>query len=99
MRRTDCSEILKALSEPSRLRLVKTLLRRSLSVNELADALAISQYHVSKHLRVLRHAGIVQPHANGQRREYDIPPKIRARIAGPRLDFGCCTFRFDRIEA
>ncbi len=77
MRRTDCSEILNALSEPNRVRVVKTLRRRSMSVNEPADMLAISQYNVSKHLRVLRHAGIVQPHANGQGREYDIPQDPR----------------------
>ncbi len=101
MRRTDCSEILKALSDRSRMRLVKTLLARDFGVNDLATALELSQYNVSKHLRVLKHAGIVQVRSVGTRREYGIAPKFRDQIdaGGKTLDFGCCTFRFDRLSS
>lgn len=83
------------------MRLVKTLLASSRSVNELATQLAVSQYNVSKHLRVLRHVGIVHSRINGPRREYSIAPKIRPKFNATeqQLDFGCCTFRFDRIRS
>ena len=53
---------LKALSDPTRMRLVK-LLRESggaLCVNALAHRLGVTQSAVSQHLRVLRHARLVR---------------------------------------
>ena len=99
MRRTDCTEILKALADPNRLRLVGALATRELSVNDLARKLALSQYNVSKHLRVLRHAGIVTVRAEGTSRRYAIAPKLDLRVdqKGKVLDFGCCSFDFDRL--
>ncbi len=101
MRRTDCSEILKALSDPSRLRLVKALVAGELSVNDLATKLSLSQYNVSKHLRVLRHAGIVTARAQGTQRHYAIAPKLEVRVDenGKILDFGCCSFDFNRLAS
>ncbi|MGI8889709.1 MAG: ArsR/SmtB family transcription factor [Chthoniobacterales bacterium] len=101
MRRTDCSDILKALSDPSRVRLVNALVARELSVNDLAAKLDISQYNVSKHLRVLRHAGIVTVRAEGTRRRYAIAPKLDVRVDenGKILDFGCCSFDFNRLAS
>ena len=68
-------------------------------VHEITDHLDLSQYNTSKHLRVLKHAGIVDVRALGQRREYFIAKTFRRRLAraGPTLDFGCCTFRFDKL--
>ncbi|MDQ6913742.1 MAG: metalloregulator ArsR/SmtB family transcription factor [Verrucomicrobiota bacterium] len=99
MRRTDCTEILKALADRNRIRLVSALVARELSVNDLAAALALSQYNVSKHLRVLRHAGIVSVRAAGTSRKYAIAPKFNQRIdpKSKTLDFGCCSFDFDRL--
>ena len=99
MRRTDCTDVLKALADQTRVRLVKKLLAAESGVNDLADALHLSQYNVSKHLRVLKHAGIVQVRSHGTRREYSIAPKLRERLKADKvmLDFGCCSFRFDRL--
>ena len=95
----DCTEILKALADRTRQRIVKALLAADLGVNDLSDQLDVSQYNTSKHLRVLKHAGIVDVRALGQRREYFIAKTFRRRLAreGPTLDFGCCTFRFDKL--
>jgi len=95
----DCSEILKALSDRSRQRIVKALLSSDLGVNELTEALGLSQYNTSKHLRILKEAGIVDVRALGQRREYFIAKGFRRRIesGGMVLDFGCCTFRMDKL--
>ena len=95
----DCTEILKALADRTRQRIVKALLAADVSVNELTERLDLSQYNTSKHLRVLKEAGIVEVRALGQRREYSIAPTLRRRLQreGPVLDFGCCTFRFDQL--
>jgi DNA-binding transcriptional ArsR family regulator len=95
----DCTSILKALADRSRLRLVKLLLAEDRSVNDLAGELEISQYNVSKHLRVLKHAGIVDVRAVAQRREYFIARRFRKRLQkdGPVLDCGCCSFDFSKL--
>jgi len=99
MPKTDCTDILKALADRSRMRIVKSLLAKSSGVNELGESLKISQYNVSKHLRILREAGIVDVEPDGTRREYFIVPTFRERLQkeGDVLDFGCCSFRFDRL--
>ena len=99
MPKTDCTDILKALSDRSRMRIVKALLAKEHGVNDLAEALGISQYNVSKHLRILREAGIVDVEPDGTRREYCIVETFRERMKkeGPVLDFGCCSFRFDQL--
>ena len=95
----DCTDILKALADRTRQRLVKALLAEDLGVNDLSERLDVSQYNTSKHLRVLKHAGIVDVRAIGQRREYFIAATFRHRLQreGATLDFGCCTFRMDKL--
>ncbi len=99
MPKVDCLEILKALADRTRLRLIKALRNDALGVNELTEQLGISQYNTSKHLRVLKQAGIVDVRAIGARREYFIATTFRRRLEreGNTLDFGCCTFSFDKL--
>lgn len=96
---TDCTDILKALADRSRQRIVKALLTEDLGVNELTERLGLSQYNTSKHLRVLKEAGIVDMRPLGQKREYFIATNFRRRIEreGTTLDFGCCTFRMNEL--
>lgn len=90
---------LKALADESRLRIVGALIKRPLHVNALAEKLGTSQYNVSKHLRILRQAGLVDCEIKANRREYVIAAHLRRRLARNKnlLDLGCCTFRFDRL--
>jgi len=89
---------LKALADRSRLRIVRTLLDQALTVNDLSERLGISQYNVSKHLRILREAGLVEATKMANRREYAIPSKHRGQPAEkPVLDLGCLLFRFDEL--
>ena len=99
MPKSDCTDILKALADRSRMRIVKALLANPHGVNELAEELKISQYNVSKHLRILREAGIIEVHPNGTRREHSVVPAFRERLRKENntLDFGCCSFRFDQL--
>jgi len=95
----NCTDILKALADRTRQRIVKALLGAELNVNQLSEKLGLSQYNTSKHLRILKQAGIVNVRAIGQQREYSITPTFRRRIArkGVTLDFGCCTFRMNQL--
>jgi len=95
----DCTSILKALSDRTRMQLVKRLLAGDHGVNDLSAHLDLSQYNVSKHLRILKHAGIVDVRAVAQRREYFIAKPFRKRLhkEGLTLDFGCCSFDFSKL--
>ncbi len=97
----DCTDILKALADRTRQRLVRALIEKDLGVNALSEQLGISQYNTSKHLRVLKQAGIVDVRADAQRREYFIAAVFRNRLdrEGALLDFGCCSFRVDQLHA
>lgn len=55
------TEVFKALADGTRLRIVRLILSAEcpVCVCELADALDVPQYQVSRHLAVLRHAGLV----------------------------------------
>ena len=63
------------LAEPSRRRILDLLRERERPVNELVEALRVSQPAVSKHLRVLREAGIVEARVDAQRRLYRVRPE------------------------
>ena len=56
----DCIAALKALGELSRLRIMRLLLKEQLGVNDISKRLKMSQYNTSKHLRILREAGLLQ---------------------------------------
>jgi DNA-binding transcriptional ArsR family regulator len=58
------------LAEPTRRRILDLLRERERSVGELVDELDQSQPGVSKHLRVLREAGLVDVRQDAQRRWY-----------------------------
>ena len=60
------------LAEPNRRRILDLLLDAERSVGDLVDALSVSQPAVSKHLRVLRDAGLVEVRTDAQRRIYRI---------------------------
>ncbi|HEU4421495.1 MAG TPA: metalloregulator ArsR/SmtB family transcription factor [Pilimelia sp.] len=60
------------LAEPTRRRILDALRRSDRSVGELVDALAVSQPTMSKHLKVLREAGLVSSRTAAQQRIYRI---------------------------
>ncbi|TME93850.1 MAG: winged helix-turn-helix transcriptional regulator [Chloroflexi bacterium] len=63
-------EILSALAEPNRRQIVELLRRKPRAVGEIADRLGLRQPQVSKHLRVLSEAGLVQVRPLAQQRIY-----------------------------
>jgi DNA-binding transcriptional ArsR family regulator len=69
-----------ALAEPNRRRILDLLRVGERPAGELVAALAISQPGVSKHLRLLREAGLVRVRADGQRRLYSLAPGELAAV-------------------
>ncbi len=70
----EATQIFKALSDPTRLRLIQLLAGQepgsALCVMALADRLKVSQPAVSQHLRVLRNLGLVRGERRGFRVHY-----------------------------
>jgi DNA-binding transcriptional ArsR family regulator len=69
-----------ALADPNRRTLLQLLLERPRSVSELVERLGISQPGTSKHLRVLREAGLVRVRVDAQRRVYALEPGPLAEV-------------------
>jgi DNA-binding transcriptional ArsR family regulator len=75
-----------ALGDPNRRAIVEQLRAGDRSVRELADALPISRPAVSRHLRLLKDAGLVVDRAEGTRRLYRLHDEgveaVRAYLEG-----------------
>jgi DNA-binding transcriptional ArsR family regulator len=63
-----------ALADPHRRAVLELLLERPRPVGELVERLGLSQPGTSKHLRVLREAGLVTVRAEANRRVYALDP-------------------------
>ncbi|HEX4246067.1 MAG TPA: metalloregulator ArsR/SmtB family transcription factor [Acidimicrobiales bacterium] len=63
------------LAEPHRRQILDLLREQERPVGDLVQALAVSQPAVSKHLRVLRDAGLVEARVAAQRRLYRVRPQ------------------------
>ncbi|MBX6383029.1 MAG: winged helix-turn-helix transcriptional regulator [Microbispora sp.] len=68
------------LAEPARRRILDLLLERPHLVGELAERLGLTQPGTSKHLKVLREAGLVRVRPDAQRRWYELCPEPLADI-------------------
>jgi DNA-binding transcriptional ArsR family regulator len=68
-------DVLDVLAEPRRRRILDALREGEASVGSLVEQLGGSQPLVSKHLRVLREAGLVEVRVDGQRRLYRLRPE------------------------
>jgi len=64
-----------AVAEPSRRAILDILRAGERPAGDLVSALALSQPGVSKHLKLLREAGLVSVRADGQRRLYRLQPQ------------------------
>jgi len=69
------------VAEPARRELLDLLLRSPMHVGELVAATGMSQPNTSRHLRVLRDAGLVESSTAGQRRLYAIRADGFAELA------------------
>ena len=99
MKAVDCMSVLKALGEMNRLRIMRLLMSRELDVNTIAERLGLTEYNVSKHLRILKEAGLLEMQKDGKQRLYGVVTHLKDKLAanGSVLELGCCTFRFDKF--
>jgi DNA-binding transcriptional ArsR family regulator len=72
--------VLQALADPSRRVVLEILKDHSASAGELAEALPIARPGVSRHLRVLREAGLVEVRQEAQRRIYSLRPEALVEL-------------------
>ncbi len=69
-----------AIAEPNRRRILDLLRAGERPAGAVVEVLEISQPGVSKHLRLLREAGLVRVRGDGQRRLYSLEPREFAAI-------------------
>jgi DNA-binding transcriptional ArsR family regulator len=72
--------LFEVLAEPRRRQILDLLCEGERSVGEIVDRIPISQPAVSKHLRVLRDAGLVDSRTDAQRRVYEVRAEPLAEI-------------------
>jgi DNA-binding transcriptional ArsR family regulator len=88
------------VAEPNRRRLLDLLRDGESAVGDLVAELGLSQPAVSKHLRVLRDAGLVEVRGDGQRRLYRLRPEPLREIDDWLLPYRArWTGRLDALEA
>jgi DNA-binding transcriptional ArsR family regulator len=63
-------DVFTVIGDPTKRRILEMTREREWCVNELVESLEVSQPAISKHLRSLREAGLVQVRVDGQRRWY-----------------------------
>ena len=89
-----------ALADPARLRIVEAMKSGERAVGDIAETMDIHQSGVSRHLRILADAGIVQMRPDGQKRLYSLRKgafdQLDAWVAGYRRHWEA---RLDRFGA
>lgn len=88
---------LKALADPVRLDLVRHLLEAPGTVDQLSTRLGYPEYTISRQLKILRQAGVIQSKKQGRHLLNAISPPFRKSVGKKLvLDLGCCRFDFNR---
>lgn len=73
-------DILKTLSDPTRLRLLALLMREELSVAELQEILGMGQSRISSQLALLRQVNLVSDRRDGKKAFYSLRPNLPQKI-------------------
>ena len=96
-----CIRMLKALADQTRWSIVRELLKETLTFGEISERVSASQYNVSKHLRILREAGIIETCKSGKTVNCRVVEGFRHQLSKPgrTLNLGCCSFHFDKVKA
>ncbi len=93
-------DVLAALAEPNRLRIVELLRDGPCPVGEIAERLSLLQPQTSRHLRILAEAGLVSAERQAQSRVYHLlPAQFRSLETWLDSFTQVWTSRFDRLES
>ena len=71
-----------ALADDTRMQIVEALAVDDRSVSELVDLFTVSQPAISRHLRLLREAGVVTVQPSGKQRIYRLNPSSLSEMSG-----------------
>jgi DNA-binding transcriptional ArsR family regulator len=98
--KTAPDAVLKSLADPTRRAIFERLSRDGeQTVRMLTDSAGVSQPAVSKHLRILKHAGLVRAKHRGRETHYSAHPKALAPLADWMTHYGrFWQDRFKRLE-
>lgn len=75
-------DVFEVVAEPSRRGILDLLTEGPRPVGEIATRTGLSQPNASRHLRILREAGVVRSRPEGQRRLYELRPQGMAALFG-----------------
>jgi DNA-binding transcriptional ArsR family regulator len=89
-----CATMLKALSAPERLRIIRFLRGGPKNATEISEALDIPPVNLTHHLMVLKHAGFLIDERHGRFIRYSLKEGMLERTAADEmtehLNLGCC---------
>ncbi|RKQ69871.1 DNA-binding transcriptional ArsR family regulator [Oceanibaculum indicum] len=85
----QASELLKALSNPTRLKILCTLVESEKSVGQIAEALDVRENNVSQHLALLRKDRLVRTRREGQTIYYSIDDPAAQQVIALLHDLFC----------
>jgi DNA-binding transcriptional ArsR family regulator len=90
---TACAQVLKAMGDATRLRILRSLVEHPKTVAELVAELKIDQPKASHHLAILRHAGLVRDMRDGRQVSYWLHPTVHRQLSESEglIDLGCCS--------
>lgn len=95
-----CAELLKALGDPLRLRIVDILREGPRCVSDLAGLLEVDVALASHHLGILHHAALVDKERHGRFIHYRLSEQVyavsRSEQGAEHLDLGCCRIEIPR---
>lgn len=96
----QCAEKLRALSDPTRLRIVDVLRAGPKNVSELSEALSAEIVTVSHHLGILKNAHIVERERQGRFMLYKLCDGVieTSRNAPDHLNLGCCRLEIPKSD-
>jgi hypothetical protein len=89
----SCADKLKALSEPLRLRIIDLLRHGEMTVGDIAEFLETELVTVSHHLKILKHADLVEVERDGRFMVYRLKNDLLQKGTAPSkqfLNLGCC---------
>src|SRR5262245_28805032 len=88
-----CAELLRAVAEPTRLRMIELLRSGPKNVGEISDALEMQVVNTSHHLGILKNAGLVTTRRDGRFIIYTLAEGVLETLkSGTKgsINLGCC---------
>ena len=95
---SDCAKVLKAMGDPTRLRILRHLVGGEKNVSELVEEMNADQPGISHHLALLRRAGLVLEHRRGKHVYNTLHPAVAKHLSHQKdkIELGCCSVELSK---